>query len=103
MNNDSLVLCDLIRHLLRKCHLPQGGRLWMPQRCPPKRLPLWGSCQHPLMLTDEVMFEQRFAYTERPHPSFAPQMPPSPEGEGYGCRNAARPKGFPSGEAVSIL
>ena len=28
--NESPVQCDLIRHLLRKCHLPQRGRLWEP-------------------------------------------------------------------------
>ena len=65
---------------------------------PAKRLPLWGferpenspvdcfqreragkpmgSCQHPLMLTDEVELVQRFACTRRPHPSrFAGHLP----------------------------
>jgi len=116
LNNDLLVQCDLIRHLLRKCHLLQRGRLWEPRgnrppssggkamcirasQCPPKRLPLWGNSQHPLMLTDEVAFVQRFACTVRPHPSFAPQMPPSPEGKAFGEPHGNRPP-FAEGKAL---
>ena len=60
-------------------HLPQRGRLLgfvLIFTFVPKRLPLWGSCQHPLMLTDEVESVQPFACAKRPHPTrFAGHLP----------------------------
>ena len=65
---------SLIRHRLRRCHLPPGGRLISSSLT--VRLPLGEAVER--SETDEG--KGGFIFSVSPHPSFASQMPPSPRG-----------------------
>ena len=141
------VLHPLIRHLLRKCHLPPRGKIRRVQEAashmactirrgrwslpllsrfarhfpltggigpigpraatqgrPYKRLPPSRGKLSADRLTDEGTHggDERIC-TPPPHPSFAPQMPPSPLwGEGKGPPKAAAPTGDRRGQGGHI-